>query len=223
VHHIDPVDANKSVWTIGYQDVIAIGSLFSTGKLDTSRYVAVAGPMVNSPRVFSTRIGACVSQLVDGRLAEGKKRVISGSVLNGHTAYGGTDYVGRYDNQVSVIEEHDDREFMGWIAPGFSRFSALNVFLSSIFKPKMFDISTSQYGSPRAIVPIGVFEKVMPLDILPTPLIRSILVKDTDAAQELGCLELVEEDMALLSFVDPSKHDFGPVLRSALTQIEKEG
>jgi len=112
---------------------------------------------------------------------------------------------------------------MGWIAPGAAKFSALNVFISSVFRPKTYNITTSQYGSPRAIVPIGVFEKVMPLDILATPLIKSILVKDTDSAQELGCLELVEEDMALLSFVDPGKHDFGPVLRSTLTQIEKEG
>lgn len=223
VHFLDPVDSAKTVWTLGYQDVIAIGALFSTGKLDVTRYIAVAGPLVNSPRVFSTRLGARVSDLVEGRTADGKKRVVSGSVLNGHTAIGAVDFVGRYDNQVSIIEEHDDREFMGWIAPGRTKFSALNVFVSSVFKPKNFEISTSQYGSPRAIVPIGVFEKVMPLDILPTPLVKSILVKDTDAAQELGCLELVEEDMSLLSFVDPGKHDFGPVLRTTLTQIEREG
>lgn len=223
VHHIDPVFAQKTVWTIGYQDVIALGALFNQGKLDVSRYVALAGPLVNSPRVFKTRAGAKVSELVEGRTADGKKRVISGSVLNGHTATGDADFLGRYDNQVSVIREHDEREFMGWIAPGSNKFSALNVLISSIFKPKTYDISTSQYGSPRAVVPIGVFEKVMPLDILPTPLIRSLLVKDTDAAQELGCLELVEEDLSLLSFVDPGKHDFGPLLRSTLTQIEKEG
>jgi Na+-transporting NADH:ubiquinone oxidoreductase subunit A len=122
-----------------------------------------------------------------------------------------------------VIEENDDREFMGWIAPGAKRFSALNVFVSSIFSPRAFEITSSQNGSPRAIVPIGVFEKMMPLDILPTPLIKSILVKDTDAAQQLGCLELIEEDMALFSFVDPGKHDFGPVLRTTLSQIEREG
>ena len=124
---------------------------------------------------------------------------------------------------MSVIEEHETREFMGWIAPGSNKFSALNVLFSSILKPKAFKINTSQNGSPRAIVPVGVFEKVMPLDILPTPLIRSLLVKDTDSAQQLGCLELVEEDLALCTFVDPSKHDFGPVLRSTLTQIEVEG
>jgi len=154
---------------------------------------------------------------------DGKKRIISGSVLNGHEAQGATDYLGRYDNQISVIEENDDRELLGWATPGLSKFSAINVFVSSLIRPKSFDITTSQNGSPRAVVPIGVYEKVMPLDILPTPLLKSLLVKDTDSAQELGCLELVEEDLALCSFVDPGKHDFGPVLRSTLTQIEREG
>lgn len=223
IHYIDPVNAQKSVWTIGYQDVISLGKLMATGQLDTSRYVALAGPLVNSPRVFLSRIGANVSQLVEGRVIDGKKRIISGSVLNGHEAQGATDYLGRYDNQISVIEENDDRELLGWATPGLSKFSAINVFVSSLIRPKSFDITTSQNGSPRAVVPIGVYEKVMPLDILPTPLLKSLLVKDTDSAQELGCLELVEEDLALCSFVDPGKHDFGPVLRSTLTQIEREG
>lgn len=223
VHFVDPVSANKTVWTIGYQDVIAIGRLFTEGRLFTTRYIALAGPLVNSPRVFSTRLGAKVSDLVAGRLAEGRTRTISGSVFDGHVAEGPRDFLGRYANQVSVIEENNDRELLGWAAPGTKKFSALNVFVSSLFKPKMFNITSSQNGSPRAIVPIGVFEKVMPLDILPTPLIRALIVKDTDDAQRKGCLELVEEDMALLSFVDPGKHDFAPVLRSTLTQIEREG
>jgi len=223
VHSIDPVNAKKVVWTIGYQDAIAIGALAKTGVIDVSRHIAVAGPLVNSPRVLATRLGASISQLIDGRIADGKKRIISGSVLNGHEAIAETDFVGRYDNQVSVIEENNDREFMDWITPGLSKFSALNVFVSSIFKPKAFKITSSQNGSPRAIVPIGVYERVMPLDILATPLVKSLIVKDTDTAQQLGCLELVEEDLALCSFVDPGKHDFGPVLRSTLTQIEKEG
>ncbi|MBT8115868.1 MAG: Na(+)-translocating NADH-quinone reductase subunit A [Arenicella sp.] len=223
VHFLDPVNSNKSVWTVGYQDVIAIGKLFTTGKLDNSRCFALGGPFVNSPRVFRARLGASIDDIINGRIIEGKKRVISGSVFNGHHADGMLAFAGRYDNQVSVIEENDDREFMGWIAPGRNKFSALNVFVSSLFKPKAFDITTSQNGSPRAVVPIGVFEKVMPLDILPTPLLKSILVKDTDTAQELGCLELIEEDLALCSFVDPGKHDFGPLLRSTLTQIEREG
>ncbi|NND81628.1 MAG: Na(+)-translocating NADH-quinone reductase subunit A [Gammaproteobacteria bacterium] len=223
IHFIDPVNAHKTVWSVGYQDVVAIGQLFTTGKLNNARFVAAGGPYVNSPRVFEARLGASIEDILNGRVTEGHKRVISGSVFNGHHAEGHAAYLGRYDNQVSVIEENHEREFMGWIAPGRQKFSALNVFISSLFKPKSFRITTSQNGSPRAIVPIGVFERVMPLDILPTPLIKSILVKDTDSAQELGCLELVEEDLALCSFVDPGKHDFGPVLRSTLTQIEREG
>jgi len=223
VHSIDPVNAAKTVWTLGYQDVIAIGKLFVDGRLYTRRYVGLSGPLVNSPRILETRIGASVSELTNGRLIDGSKRIISGSVFNGHRAFNQLDFVGRYDNQITVIEENTEREFMGWIAPGTKKFSVLNVFFSSFFKPKVFSITSSQNGSPRAIVPVGVYEKVMPLDILPTPLIRAILVKDSDAAQELGCLELVEEDMALFSFVDPGKHNFGPVLRSTLTQIEREG
>jgi len=223
VHYLDPVSSAKTVWSIGYQDVIAIGKLFLSGRVDNTRYVAVGGPYVNSPRVFSTRLGAHISELVAGRILEGHTRIISGSVLSGHHALANIDYLGRYDTQISIIEENDDREFMGWIMPGITKFSALNVFLSSLIKPKKYDITSSQNGSPRAMVPIGVYEKVMPLDILPTPLLRSILVKDTDSAQELGCLELVEEDLALCSFVDPGKHDFGPVLRTTLTQIEREG
>jgi len=223
IHMIDPVDANKTVWTIGYQDVIAIGSFFLNGRLDTSRYISLAGPYVNSPRILTTRLGADLTEFTAGRTLEGRLRVISGSVFNGHHATGQVNYLGRYHNQVSIIEENDDREFMGWIAPGTNKFSAINVFISSLFKPKSFNITSSQNGSPRAIVPIGVYEKVMPLDILPTPLLKAILVKDTDSAQELGCLELVEEDMSLCTFVDPGKHDFGPVLRTTLTQIEREG
>ena len=223
IHALDPVDGNKEVWQINYQDVIALGALCNDGRIDTRRYIALDGPSVNSPRVFETRLGAKVSELIEGRLGEGIHRVISGSVLNGHIANQDRDFLGRYDNQISVIEENADREFMGWIAPGAKKFSALNVFVSSLLKPKTYNITSSQNGSPRAIVPIGVFEKVMPLDILPTPLVKALLVKDTDAAQELGCLELIEEDLALCSFVDPGKHDFGLVLRSTLTQVEREG
>lgn len=223
IHYLDPVHSDKTVWALGYQDVIAIGSFFTTGCLDSIRYIALGGPLVNSPRVFETKLGGNIRELIDGKTADASKRVISGSVFNGHIADGVRDYVGRYDNQISVIEENEDREFMGWIAPGLNKFSASSVFVSNLIKPKSYNITSSQNGSPRAIVPIGVFERVMPLDILPTPLIRALLVKDTDSAQELGCLELVEEDLALLSFVDPGKHDFGPVLRSTLTQIEREG
>ena len=225
IHFLRPVSLNRFVWTIGYQDVIAIAKLFTTGHLDVSRIIALGGPKVSSPRLIRTELGASVDELLSGAVTnEGEHRAISGSVLNGTNAEGERAYLGRYDNQLTVIDEDRERHLFGWIAPGMNRFSKLNVFISSLLgRSRHFNITSSQNGSPRAIVPIGVFEKVMPLDILPTPLLKAILVKDTDTVQQLGGLELVEEDLALCTFVDPGKHDFGPVLRENLTQIELEG
>ncbi|TAN50519.1 MAG: Na(+)-translocating NADH-quinone reductase subunit A [Methylococcaceae bacterium] len=226
IHFLAPVSANRTVWHLDYQAVIAIGSLFTTGQLNVERVVALAGPLVSKPRLLRTRVGACLSQLVAGQLQEGKEaRVISGSVLHGRKAEGWADFLGPYHNQVSVVEEGRHREFIGWLEPGENKFSALNVMLSSLpkFAGKKFAFNTNKNGSARAIVPVGVYETVVPMDILPAQLLRSLVVGDTDMAQALGCLELDEEDLALCTFVDPGKHDFGPVLRQNLTQIEKEG
>jgi Na+-transporting NADH:ubiquinone oxidoreductase subunit A len=224
IHFLEPVNANKSVWTVGYQDVIAIGKLFTTGRLWVERVVSFAGPLVNKPRLIRTRLGASTQDLVFGEVQNVQSRIISGSVLHGHTANNWAAYLGRFHNQISVIAEGIERELLGWIRPGGKgKFSSLNVFLSSIFSQKDVPLTTSQNGSPRAMVPVGVFERVMPLDILPTQLLRSLLVKDTDTAQQLGCLELDEEDLSLCSFVCSGKYDYGPALRTNLTQIEIEG
>lgn len=226
IHHLDPVGPNKTVWHLDYQAVLAIGSLFTTGRLNVERIVSVAGSLVKKPRLVRTRAGACLSDIVNGQLVTDKeRRVISGSVLYGRTAADWADYLGRFHNQVSVIEEGRARELMGWILPSKTKYSFLNVLLSSLPKERgrVFPFTTSRNGSPRAIVPLGVFEDVVPLDLLPTQLLRYLVVGDTDMAQALGALELDEEDLALCSFVDPGKHDFGPMLRSNLTQIEKEG
>jgi Na+-transporting NADH:ubiquinone oxidoreductase subunit A len=223
IHFIDPVSANKSVWSINYQDVIAVGKLMTTGKLWVERIVSLAGPIVNKPRLLRTRLGANTEELVNGEVQNIQSRVISGTVLNGHTANNWAAYLGRFHTQISVIAEGIEREFMGWIMPGRKKFSAYNVFLSRILGKESFELTTSQNGSPRAMVPAGGFEKVMPLDILPTQLLRALIVKDTDSAQALGCLELDEEDLALCSFVCSGKFDYGPALRTNLTQIEKEG
>lgn len=224
IHLLDPVNASKSVWTIGYQDVIAIGKLFTTGRLWVERIIAFAGPLVNKPRLIRTRLGANTQDLVLGEVQNIPSRIVSGSVLHGHTANNWAAYLGRFHNQISVIAEGIERELLGWIRPGGKgKFSSLNVFFSSILGQKEVALTTSQNGSPRAMVPVGVFERVMPLDILPTQLLRSLLVKDTDTAQALGCLELDEEDLSLCSFVCSGKYDYGPALRSNLTQIEIEG
>jgi len=224
IHYLDPVSDNKTVWTINYQDVIAIGKLFTSGRLWVERIISFAGPLVNKPRLLRTRLGASTEDLVAGEIQNVPARIISGSVLHGHTANNWAAYLGRFHTQISVIAEGTERELLGWIRPGGkNKFSALNVFISSLFPKKDLALTTTQNGSPRAMVPVGVFERVMPLDILPTQLLRALLVKDTDTAQALGCLELDEEDLSLCSFVCSGKYDYGPALRTNLTQIEKEG
>ena len=223
IHFLSQVSDRKTVWYLNYQDVIAIGRQFTTGRLNTERVIALGGPPVKQPRLIRTRMGAALEPMVRGRLENKECRMLSGSVLAGVRAAGWAAYLGRYHLQVAVLREGRERELLGWIVPGRNKFSVTNAFLGSLSRKRRFDLTTSQNGSPRAMVPIGSYERVMPLDILPTQLLRAILIGDTDVAQKLGCLELDEEDLALCSFVCPGKHDFGPLLRESLEQIEKEG
>ena len=224
IHFIDPVGTKKTVWHLNYQDTIAIGKLFTTGRLWTERIIALAGPLVTKPRLICTRLGANTDDLLQNEVQNLPYRAISGSVLHGHTAAHWAAFIGRFHQQVSVIAEHKVREPFGWIRPGgANKFSVLNLFISKLLNKKNLALTTSQNGSPRAMVPAGAFEMVMPLDVLPTQLLRALVVKDTDAAQALGCLELDEEDLALCSFACSGKFDYGPMLRINLDQIEKEG
>ncbi|MBI4557635.1 MAG: Na(+)-translocating NADH-quinone reductase subunit A [Candidatus Hydrogenedentes bacterium] len=224
IHFLDPVHRDKAVWHLGYQDVMAIGHLFATGKLDVRRVVSLAGPQVKKPRLLRTRLGAAMDELVAGELKDGENRVISGSVLSGRAATGQVfGYLGRYCQQISVIREGREREFLGWLSLGKNMFSAINVCISKLTPGKKFDFTTCANGSERAIVPIGVYERVMPMDILPTFLLRSLVMNDVERAEQLGCLELDEEDLALCTFVCPGKIDYGPILRRNLERIESEG
>lgn len=222
IHFLAPVSANKVAWSIGYQDVIAIGELFTSGELNCERVVALAGPQVENPRLVKTLLGANLQELTAGALKAGDNRIISGSVFGGRNAFGPTCYLGRYHSQVSVLLEGRERPFVHYLMPGTDRFSALPIYVSKFFDKK-FSFTTSANGSERAMVPIGAYERVMPLDVLPTQLLRALIVGDTDMAQKLGCLELDEEDLALCSFVCSGKYEYGPILRDNLTRIEKEG
>jgi len=224
IHFLDPVGPTKTVWYIGYQDVCAIGSLLQSGSLDVSRVISLAGPIVDKPRLLETQLGASVTELIDGEYnQELNIRPISGSVLNGRKAIAPFDYLGRYHSQISLIEEGNEREFLGWQKPGVDKYSVTPVFASAAFPTKKFAFTASTNGSERAMVPLGTFEKMMPLDILPTQLLRSLIYRDTDEAQLLGALELEEEDLALCTFVCPGKYEYGSLLRSSLTTIEREG
>ena len=222
IHYVDPVSANKMVWSIGYQDVIAIGHLFVSGVIDTQRVVALGGPQVINPRLLKTRLGANVNQLVIGEVANDDNRLISGSVLSGRQAASQFAFLGRYHSQISVIKEGRERQPLHYLRLGFDKHSALPAFASSLTK-RLFNMTTSTNGSERAMVPVGGYEKVTALDILPIQLLRSLIVGDTEMAQNLGCLELDEEDMGLYTYVCVGKHEYGRILRDNLTKIEKEG
>ncbi len=226
IHFIDAVSIHKFVWYLDYQAVIAIGALFTTGKLNVERVVALSGPTVKNPRLVRTHVGANLTDLTAGELINDlESRVISGSVLFGHEAHGAFDYLGTYHLQVSALQEGRARELFGWILAGKNKYSAMNIYTSSVDRKtdRLFPLTTDKNGSNRAIVPVGVYETLMPMDILATPLLKALVVGDSDQAQLLGCLELDEEDMSLFTFADPGKHDFAPVLRANLTKIEKEG
>lgn len=223
IHFLAPVSQAKQVWSIGYQDVIAIGSLFETGKIFSERVIALGGPGVKKPRLLRTRAGASLDELTSGEVSEDNQRVISGSVLDGRKANGPTAYLGRFHNQVSVLTEGTRREFMGFVMPGADKFSLTRLFASSVLGNKGVEITTSTGGSHRAMVPLGTYEEMMPLDILPTQLLRALLVGDVDSAIQLGCLELDEEDLSLCTFACTGKYEYGPYLRGMLDRIEEEG
>jgi Na+-transporting NADH:ubiquinone oxidoreductase subunit A len=236
IHLLHPVSRTRVVWHIGYQDVVAVARLAMTGKLDVSRVVSVAGPPVKKPRLCRARLGADVDDVLDGEFrrsqslegdtpsAKDTTRVVSGSVLSGKRAMGDAyGFLGRYHNQVSVLREGRERELLGWLAPGTNVFSTLPLFLSKLIPGKKFDFTTTTNGSARAMVPLGMYERVMPMDILPTFLLRSLMVGDVERAEQLGALELDEEDLALCTFVCPGKTNYGVILRKNLQTIQEEG
>ena len=224
VHHIDPVGAERTVWHISYQDVIAIGILFRTGVIDNRRIVALGGECIEEPRLVRSRLGASIAELTEDNInGSVSSRTISGCILSGRAADAGLAYLGRYHQQVAVIPEGGDKHLFGWTGLFPWLYSATRTFINKTGQNRAWAITTAQNGRFSGMLPTRAFENVMPLDILPSPLFRALLVKDTDQAQALGCLELDEEDLALCSFVCPAKNDYGAALRINLDEIERQG
>ncbi|MDD2599366.1 MAG: Na(+)-translocating NADH-quinone reductase subunit A [Kiritimatiellae bacterium] len=224
IHMIDPAHELKSVWHIAAQDVIAIGKLLATGKLWNERYVALGGPLVKEPRIIHTTIGADLAEIVAGRYDEEQpQRVISGSIFNGRRMEGSLRFLGRYHCQIAVLAEDTERKLLGWIRPGASQHSAGGTFLSHFLPAKLLNITSKRNGGIRPVVPTGVFEKIMPLDILPTQLAKALLTQDLVECLRLGVLELDEEDLSLMTYSCSGKNDYGALLRQILGVIFKEG
>jgi Na+-transporting NADH:ubiquinone oxidoreductase subunit A len=223
MHFLTPPQAEAPVWTISYQDVLAIGALARTGYLDPSIVISLCGPNAARPRLIRTVFGASTADLIDGEIkGDGITRVLSGSVLSGREADGPLAYIGRYHRQVSLIEEDNKQITLGWILPMPSKYAVQPV-LGSAFSKKLYALTSNLNGGRRAMVPTGTFEELMPQDYLPTQLLRALLIKDTDTAQALGALELDEEDLGLVGFACPAKYEYGLALRECLEKIEKEG
>ncbi len=222
IHFLHPISRGVSVWTIGFQDVIAIGKLFTTGRLYTRRLISLGGPAIKDPHLIATERGADINSLVKNHLLAGDNRVISGSVLSGRKLFDNVAYLGRFHDQVCALAEGHERPAFHFFTPGKNRFSKLPIYISQFFKKK-YNFTTTTNGSPRAMVPIGIYEEVMPQDYLPTQLLRALIIEDIISAVDLGVLELDEEDLALCTFVSPGKYEYSDILRDNLTRIELEG
>ena len=226
IHFLDPIAGDKVVWTIGYADVIRIGTLLITGQYDPTTVIALTGPACAEPRLIRTKTGASLQELsAKDTPSDMPVRLISGSVLSGRAGEGVSAFLGRYARQVTIIEEDRKQIPMGWVRPMFSKYAVQPVLGSALSRlgGRKFPLTTNLNGGRRAMVPIGTFETLMPQDYLPTQLLRALLVMDTDQAQALGALELDEEDLGLVGFACPAKYEYGEALRDSLTKIEKEG
>ena len=221
VHHIDPINKGEVVWYLQPQDVIAIARLFTEGKYDVSRIVALAGSQVKKPKYYRTIAGATVANLLFDNINEGDNRIISGDILTGqHIDVNGT--LGFYDTTITVIEEGKEQEFLGWILPGLHKFSASKTFLSWLTPSKKYTLNANMHGEERAYVMTGEYEKVLPMDIFPAHLIKACMIEDIELMENLGIYEVSPEDFALCEFVCTSKIEVQTIIRNALELVRKE-
>ena len=221
IHHIAHLKPSEIIWTINPQDVIALGKLFLKGLYDPTKVITLGGSNVNNPGHFRVVQGSKISSIIGDKLNKNNYRIVSGDVLTGRTS-SLEDYLSYYDYTVSVISDDIKREFIGMLNPGSSssRYSLTPVFLS--FSKILFPFTTSQNGNHRAVVPMNSWERVLPMDILPNELYRSILAEDIEEMENLGLIECDDEDFALCSFACPSKTDVGGVIRKGLDMLQAE-
>ncbi|MEX2485333.1 MAG: Na(+)-translocating NADH-quinone reductase subunit A [Brumimicrobium sp.] len=224
IHHFDPIDRGQTVFTINPQDVVTIGKFFAEGKFDPTRIVALTGSEVKGRKYYRTIIGAQLTEIVQPNLTSDNVRVISGNALTG-TKIASDGFLGFYDGQVTVLPEGDDYKFFltkGWLGPGFDKYSSHRLFPTWLMGKKKFRLDTNMNGEERGFVVTGEMEKVLPFDILPMQLIKSIMVKDIDAMEQLGIYEIAPEDFALCEYVCTSKINIQDIVREGLDVINEE-
>ncbi|NVK50070.1 MAG: Na(+)-translocating NADH-quinone reductase subunit A [Cyclobacteriaceae bacterium] len=216
IHHLDPINKGEIAWTVSPFGVVQMGKLILEGKYDASKTIALSGSELTTRGYVKTISGASVSTFVKGNLQSGNIRVISGNVLTGEKI-SMEGYLGFYHNQITVIPEGDYEEFLGWLMPSTKKLSFHKAIgMLSFLNKGEFKVDTNTHGEERPFVVSGVFEKVLPMDILPTYLFKAIIAEDFDEMEELGLYEIIEEDVALCEFVDPSKNDLQQLVRSGI-------
>ena len=221
IHHLDPINKGDIVWTVKMQDVCTIGYLFLNGVIDPTIICALAGSEVLKPRYFKTIRGGCIKKMVEGNVTNKDLRYISGNVLTGNTIRP-DNFINYYDSMITVIPEGNYSEFLGWALPGFNKYSTSRSFPSWLTPKKEYVLDTNLHGGERAYVMTGKFEEVLPMDILPLQLIKSIIYEDIDLMENLGIYEVEPEDFALIEFVDTSKTNIQALLRKGLEIMRKE-
>ena len=237
---IDPINKGEYIWSVNAQDVANIGRWCLTGEYRPERVIAVGGPAAKTPKYYRVLCGACMQRISEAQLMNAdypqlntehlklNTRIISGSPLSG-TAITPDGFLGMYDQQVCFIEEGDKYDFMGWLMPGFRKFSFSKTFLSGFARllptthyPLPTDFNTNVHGSVRPFLFTGSFERVFPFDIYPLQLIKACIVGDVELQEKLGIYEVEPEDFALCEFIDPSKTEIQTIIREALEVLRKE-
>ena len=238
IAHIDPINKGEVIWTMNLQDVAVLGELVTTGIYKPEKIIAVAGPNIKNPHYYRVKSGVCLSEITNAQLLNNdypnieaddptkENRVISGDILSG-TKIAADGFLGAYDDLVSILPEGNYYDFMGWLMPGFKKYSFSRTFLSGILSTFHFPLSTLKFdtnthGDERPLVFTGNFEQVFPFDIYPTQLIKACIVGDIDLMENLGIYEVEPEDFALCEFIDTSKTNIQAIIREALETLRKE-
>lgn len=221
IHHINPINKGETVWTINLLDLIILGNYISTGILDFSKTIALSGPSVKEPKYYQITAGESIESIVSNNLNDDNSRFISGNVLTG-TKIDKSGFLSFYDHQLTVIPEGDYYEFMGWIAPGFDKYSLSRTFFSWLTPKKKYTLDTNYHGELRNFVVTGQYEKVFPWDIMPVQLLKAIIIKDIEMMENLGIYEVAEEDFALCEYVCTSKIESQQLIRTGIELIQKE-
>ena len=222
IHHISPICKGETVWTVSLMMLAAIGKLFNTGKYDVRRKIAVTGPKVNTPAYVDGYPGICMKDVKEFYGNASELRIISGDVLTG-TNVGAEGYLGFHDNQISILEEGDKYELLGWAKPFRPKlFSASRTYFSWLTPNKKYDMDTNLHGGPRAFVVNDTYSKVLPMDLYPVHLLKACLANDIDNMEKFGIYEVLEEDLALCEYVCPSKIDIQQIITDGIALMLKE-